>query len=72
MPKLTVQPPLTSDNLLHEVASILAKVVIRHRKQARTGENIDPGIRVEVPGNPILSVSLSTRRLGLRDDGDDA
>ena len=65
-PQLDLRPT----DRLHEAASILAKGLIRCRKQTLAGQNTAIGIRLEVPATRPLSVSPSTRGLRLRDDGD--
>ena len=70
MPKSNSQAESSPADRLIEVASILAKGLSRCRKQAQSAQNIAPGIRLEVPANPVLSVSPSTRGLRLRDHGD--
>jgi hypothetical protein len=79
MPRSNSQPDLTPADRLREVATILARGVVRWRKQAKIGvfahspgPGNSPGIGLEVPAKTGLSVSLDTRGLRPRDDGDDA
>lgn len=72
------QPALTPTGRLREVASILARGVVRGRKQVKSGQIMPvpgpetaPRIRLEVPTETGLSVSPSTSGLAMRDDGDD-
>ena len=78
MPKYISQPEVGPGDRLREVASILARGVVRWRKQVKAGQIMPvsgpengPGIHLEVPAKTVLSVSPSTRGLRLRDDGDD-
>ena len=77
MPKISSQPEPKPTDRLREVASILARGVVRWRKQVKSGHLMPvsgpkngPGIGLEVPVETSLSVSLDTRGLRLRHDGD--
>ena len=78
MPRRTEVQPLSPDNRRREVAAILARGILRLRRNVRSGGNrhaqesqdsSENGL--ELPGETRLSVSESTRGLRLRDDGDD-
>ena len=78
MPRCNSQSDAIPADRLREVASILARGVVRWRKQVKAGritpvsdqENA-PRIRLEVPAKTVLSVSPSTRGLAMRVAGDD-
>lgn len=70
---------LTPIERRRQVAAILAKGVVRWRKRAKNGGFMPapesspvPENRLDLPGETRLSVSDGTRRLCLRDDGDDS
>ena len=78
MPKCNSQVESSAVDRLREVASILARGLIRCRKQAWSGQTMPvsgpengPRIRLEVPAETSLSVSPSTRGLAKRVSGDD-
>ena len=79
MPTHRELPDLSPDQRRREVASILAKGVIRWRQRARTARfmharqsspSTEKGL--EVSAETRLSVSNDPRGLWLRDDGDNA
>ena len=79
MPKSCPAMDLSPEERLREVASILARGVIRWRNEVKAGRIMhaavtgdSPGIGLEVPSQTVLSVSPSTRKLAMRDDGDAA
>ncbi len=79
MPKACPAMDLSPEERLREVASILARGVARWRKEVKAGRimhdvatGATTGIGLEVPSKTVLSVSPSTRKLAMRDDGDAA
>jgi hypothetical protein len=78
MPTRT-ETPLSSADRRRQVASILAKGVIRWRRRAKAAGIIDapgspqnPETRLELSGETRLSVSDGTRGLSPRGNGDEA
>ncbi len=79
MPHGYASEVLTARERRRQVAAILAKGVVRWRKRAKNGSFMPapesspvPENRLDLPGETRLSVSDGTRRLCLRDDGDDS
>lgn len=79
MPSRESEPTLSPAERRRQVASILAKGVIRWRRRAKAAGIIDapessPGreTRLELSGKTRLSVSDGTRGFTPRGDGDDA
>jgi len=79
MPKHCEDEHLSPADRRREIASILAKGVVRWRRRMRTPGTFDaqessPDARncLEFPGETRLSVVNGTRGLWQRDDGDDA
>jgi hypothetical protein len=79
MPKHREDEHLPPADRRREVALILARGVVRwHRRMKTTGIfdaqkcSPDREIGLDFPGETRLSVVNGTRRLWLRDDGDDA
>ena len=79
MPRRTETHPISPDERRHKVVAILAQGVLRLRRAARIGGNMNPPKSQDLPENGLelsgetrLSVSDGTRRLRPRDDGDDS
>lgn len=78
MPKRYAVEHLSPADRRREVASILAKGVVRWHRTTKTAGRLDapessPGHPngLDLPGETRLSASDGTRGLRLRDDGDD-
>ncbi len=79
MPRRTEAPSMSADERRREVAAILARGILRLRRIARIGGDMSapesqnsPENGLELPGEPRVSVSGSTRGSRLRDQGDNA
>ena len=79
MPRRKEAHPILPRDRRREVASILAKGVVRWHRKVKALGNVDaqessPDARncLEFPGETRLSASDGTRGLRLRDEGDDA
>ena len=79
MPRRTQTPSMPAEERCREVAAILARGILRLRRNARIGGNIhapesqdfsENGL--ELPGETRLSVSDGTRGLHPGHNGDDA